>query len=94
MELRDETGVQRSLTERLTRSRLQWIGYVERTADDRLSKRTAELREESKRRLGRPRLKWEDCVKIDEMRAGEEEYWKKKTSDSGGWKRLSDETVA
>ena len=29
-------GEQRSLTERLVRSRLQWAGHVERTADDRL----------------------------------------------------------
>ena len=36
MELREETGIQRSLTERLVRSRLQWVGHVERMADDRL----------------------------------------------------------
>ena len=36
VELREETGVQRSLTERLVRSRLQWAGHVERMADDRL----------------------------------------------------------
>ena len=28
VELREETGVQRSLTERLVRSRLQWAGHV------------------------------------------------------------------
>ena len=32
VELREETGVQRSLTERLVRSRLQWAGHVERMA--------------------------------------------------------------
>ena len=30
VELRQETGVQRSLTERLVRTRLQWAGHVER----------------------------------------------------------------
>ncbi len=50
MELSEETGVQRSLTERLVRSRLQWAGHVERMADDRLPKRAAELREEGRRR--------------------------------------------
>ena len=45
----EETRMQRSLTERLARSRLQWAGHVERMADDRLPKRAAELR-------GRPRL--------------------------------------
>ena len=36
VELREETGVQRSLTERLARSRVQWAGHVERMADERL----------------------------------------------------------
>ena len=53
MELREETGVKRSLTERLARSRLQWAGHVERMADDRLQKRAAELRGQGRRRRGR-----------------------------------------
>ena len=73
-------------------SRLQWAGYVGRKADDRLQKRAAELREESRMRRGRPRLRWEDFMR--EMRkAGEEEDWKKKTRDRGGWKRLSDDAL-
>ena len=38
-------------------------------------------------------LRWEDCVKRDVRKTGEEEDWKKKTRDRGGWKRLSDEAV-
>ena len=93
MELREETGVQRSLTERLARSRLQWAGHLERMADDRLPKRAAELCEQGRRRRRRPRMGWEDCVKRDVRKAGEEEDWKKKTRDRGGWKRLTDEVV-
>ena len=89
VELREETGVQRSLTERLVRSRLQWVGHVERMAGDRLPKKAAELREHGRRRLGRPRLRWEDCVKRDVRKAGEEEDWKK-SRDRRGWKRLSE----
>ena len=89
VELREETGVQ-SLTEGLVRSRLQWAGHLERMADDRLPKRAAELCEQGRRRRGRPRLRWEDCVKRDVVRkAVEEEDWKKKTRDRGWWKRLS-----
>ena len=84
VELREETGVQRSLTERLVRSRLHLAGHVERMADDRLPKRAAELYEQGRRRRGRPRLRWEDCVKRDVRKAGEEEDWKKKTRDRGG----------
>ena len=91
--IREETGAQRTLTERLMRSRLQLAGHVERMADDRLPKRAAELREQGRRRRWRPRLRWEDCVKRDVKRTGEEGDWKKKTGDRGGWKRLSDEAV-
>ena len=52
VEYRVEMGVQRSLAERLVRSRLQWAGHVERMADDRLSKRAAKLREQGRRRRG------------------------------------------
>ena len=57
-------------------------------ADVRLPKRAAELREQGRGRRGRPRLRWEDCVKRDVMKAGYEEDWTKKTRHSGGWKRL------
>ena len=38
-------------------------------------------------------LRWEDYVQRDARKAGEEEDWKKKTRDRGGWKRLSYEAV-
>ncbi len=63
------------------RSRLQCAGHVDRMADDRLPKRAAELREQGKMRRWRSRLRWEDCVKRDVTKAGEEEDWKKKTID-------------
>ena len=75
------------------RSRLQWAGHVERMADDRLPKRAAELREQGRRRRGRPRLRWENCFKRDVRKAGEQEDWTKKTGYTGGWKRLADEAV-
>ena len=76
------------------RSRLQWAGHVERMADDRLPKRAAELREQGRRRRGRPMLRWEDCVKIAVKKTGEEGNWKKKkTRDRGGWRRIADDAV-
>ena len=63
MELREETGVQTSLTERMVRSTLQWAGHVERMADDRLPKRAVESREQGRRRRGRPRLRWENVLR-------------------------------
>ena len=40
-----------------------------------------------------PRLRSEYSVKRDMKKAGEEEDWKKRTRDRGGWKRLSYEAV-
>ena len=77
-------------------NRLFWSNHLNiyhTTTDDRLPKRAAELREQGRRRRGRPRLRWEDCVKRDVRKTGEEEDWKKKTRDRGGWKILSDEAV-
>ena len=51
------------------------------------------LREQDRRRRGRPMLRWEDCVKRDVRKAGEEEDCKKKTRDRVGWTRLSDDAV-
>ena len=78
------------MTERLVRSRLQWAGHVERMADERLPKRATELREQCRRRQGRPILRSEDCIKRDVKKTGEEGDWKKKT---GGWRRIADEAV-
>ncbi len=52
---------------------------MKRWGDDSLPMRAAELREQGRRRRGRPRLRWEDCVKGDVRKAGEEEDCKKKT---------------
>ena len=64
----------------MLRSRLQWVGHVERMADDRLPKRAAELREQGRRRRGRPRRRWQNCLR-DVNKTREEEDWKKKTRD-------------
>ena len=74
------------------RSRLEWAGHVERMADERLPKRATELREQGRRRRGRPRLRWEDCIKRDVKKTGEEGDWKK-TGNREGWRRIADEAV-
>ena len=50
------------------------VGWTRRKdGDDRLPKRATELREQGRRRRGRPRLRWEDCVKRDVRKAGGDE---------------------
>ncbi len=74
------------MTERLVRSILQWAGHVGRMADDRLQKRATELRGQGRRRRGRSRLRWEDCVKR-EMRGRQEmkkTVKRRQETDEGG----------
>ena len=54
-----------SLTRKLVKCWLKWAGHVERMERVRLTKRADVLRVEGRRRRGRPRLRWEDCVKRD-----------------------------
>ena len=68
--LREETGVQRSMSERADYSGQD---TKKRMTDCRLPKRSAELREQGRRRRGRSMLRWEDCVKRDVSRGGGDE---------------------
>ena len=66
--LKAEVGVKESLTMKLLRSRLKCAGDVERMEGERLTKKADTLRMDGRRRRrrsGRPRLGWEDCLKKD-----------------------------
>ena len=69
--LREQVGVKESFTRKLM-SRLRWTGHVERMEGVRLTKRADALGVEGRRKGGRPRLRWEDCVKRDLVGVGGE----------------------
>ena len=56
------------------RSTLKWAGHIARMGGDKLAKRSdaESQRVEGRRRRGRPRMRWEDCVKRDMERVGTE----------------------
>ena len=60
---------------------LRLVGPVERIEGVRLTKRADALGVEGRRRRGRLRLRWEDCVKRDLVRVGGE--WRTKAKDRG-----------
>jgi len=45
--------------------RLGWYGHIERTQETRMVKAIHAWKPISKRKMGRPKLRWEDDVKID-----------------------------
>ena len=56
-----------------------------------MSKEADALGVEGRRRRGRPRLRWEDCVKRDLV--GVEEEWRMRARDRGGRRRLVEMVV-
>ncbi|KAJ4431606.1 hypothetical protein ANN_20205 [Periplaneta americana] len=60
--------------------RLTWAGHVARMGESRNAYRMLVGRPEGKRRLGRPRRRWEDNIKMDLRKVG---------NDDRGWINLS-----
>ena len=73
-DLRKEVGMQCSLTGRLVRSRMRWAGHLVRMDASKLAKR-AEVEKHQGRRK-RPQPRWEDCVRRDIRRSGNDERWR------------------
>ena len=59
-ELREEIGVQMSLTGRLMKFRLRWAGHLVRMEEERMAKRADRLRKRGTRKRGRQQLRLED----------------------------------
>ena len=89
-ELREEVGMKKHLKMKVTGSRMRWAGHVQRMGEDRLSKRAWKAEEGGRRRRGRPKLRWKDCVKRDLERAGtNDQEWKTIAEDRGRWRALT-----
>jgi hypothetical protein len=50
--------------------RMRWAGHVARMGEGRVVHRVLVGKPEGKRPLGRPRRRWEDNIKIQEVRGG------------------------
>ena len=71
-------------------SRMRLAGHVQRMGEYRLSKRVWKAEEGGRRRRGRPKLRWQDCVKRDLERAGTNgQEWKTIAEDRGRWRALT-----
>ena len=60
--------------------RTRWAGHVARMGEDRGVHRVLVGKPEGKRRLGRPRRRWKDNIKMDHQEDG---------GDSGDWMELA-----
>jgi hypothetical protein len=60
--------------------RLRWLGHVERMEDNTMSKRMMKKKLCSRRRKGRPRMRWLDDVESD-LKIMKVKGWKEKMRD-------------
>ncbi|GJY99195.1 aminopeptidase M1 [Tanacetum coccineum] len=79
---RVELGVD-SIIDKMREGRLRWFGYVKRRLQTALVRRVEAMLVEGSRRRGRPKLRWEDRIKLDmkELLLSED-----MTSDRNEWR--------
>jgi len=68
-------------------TRLRWAGHIVRMEDNLPCKKITLDKQEGRRRVGRPNLRWMDGVIRDAERLGVRN-WKSKAKDRDGWRRL------
>ena len=73
--------------------RISWIGQVERMEDSRMPKRVMREKIYTKRRRGRPKVRWLDDVQEDLREMGIE-GWRGKAQDRDLWRRIAQEAKA
>ena len=54
-----------SVSKKVQEARLRWFGHVVRGEEDSCERRTMEMEADGRRRRGRPRMRWRDCVAAD-----------------------------
>jgi hypothetical protein len=73
--------------------RISWIGHVERTEDSRMPKRVMREKTYTRRKRGRPKVRWLDDVQEDLREMGIE-GWSRKAQDRDQWRRIAQEAKA
>ena len=73
--------------------RISWIGHLERMEDSRMPKRMTREKICTKRRRGRPKVRWLDDVQENLWVSGVE-GWRGKAQDRDLWRRIAQEAKA
>jgi hypothetical protein len=73
--------------------RISWVGHVERMEDSRIPKRVMRDKVYTRRKRGRPKVRWLDDFQEDLREMGIE-GWRRKAQDKHQWRRIAQEAKA
>jgi hypothetical protein len=68
-------------------ARLRWAGHLHRMSDNEMPRRSMECKQEGRRSVGRPRLRWKDGVE-DDLRKLNVKNWWTVAKDRESWKKI------
>jgi hypothetical protein len=73
--------------------RISWIDHVERMEDSRMPKRVMREQIYTRKKRGRPKVRWLDDVQEDLREMGIE-GWRRKAQDRDQWRQIAQEAKA
>ena len=71
----------------LKKQRLNWLGHVERMAEDNIVQKINRWKPLSKRPIGRPKTLWEEEV-LEDIKSINISNWKKVAQNRDSWKKV------
>jgi hypothetical protein len=71
----------------IKKQRLNWLGHVERMADDNIVQKIKRWKPMSKRPIGRPKTRWKDDV-LEDIKSMNVGSWKKVAQNRDSWKKV------
>ena len=72
------------ISKKMQEGRLRWYGHLLRRAEDHVGRHTMDMEVQGRRKRGRPRKRWRDCVREDMREKGIDEA---EAQDRGRWRR-------
>ena len=71
----------------IKKQRLNWLGHVERMAEDNIVQKIKRWKPMYKRPIGRPKTRWEDDV-LEDIKSINISNWKKVAQNRDSWKKV------
>ena len=71
----------------IRKQRLNWLGHVERMAEDNIVQKIKRWKPMSKRPIGRPKTRWENDV-LEDIKSINIGNWKKVAQNRDSWKEV------